>query len=288
MAKNAVELTDCEVASAVGTPGKVTATATHVRSTVTGSKVRLTDCVVRGNVVGSDVILENCVVLGLVAGERSLDLKDTLCYTFKSYGEARLSDAEVVLPQAVTDGSVTLETPVTVLGVDDDHEDEHTSLTRHDLVTHDGTQYLTLADRVLNLEAVRERIDDLETELQAAVIEGVGTDQHSFEYLGLDDLPEVGVPADGQASVPDAGGPDAEGESAEDEGGEADREGSEEADVGESAGDDADGQDDTETVDAEPVDVDEAEFFDEADDGEDSGATDAERVEEDEEEFFDL
>lgn len=318
MASNGVELTDCEVASAVGTPGKVTATGAHVRSTVTGSKVQLTDCVVRGNVVGSDIVLENCVVLGLVVGERSLDIADSLCYTLKSYGETRLADVNVVLPQAVVDGSVTLETPVGVLGIGGE-DDEHTSLTRHDLVDYDGTQYLTLADRVLNLEAVRERIDELETELQAAVIDGVGSNEHSFEHLGIDDLPDAGVSPDERASVPEADEPrDGDDESVatdetEDEADDHADDSAAEADVDdESSGDDVAGQagngsdgaepngdeagsDDDEAgsdsdesdaveVDAEPV---EGDFFDEATDGDD-GEGESEPVEEDEEDFFDL
>lgn len=180
MASDAVELSNGVVHGEVGTPGKVVADHAHVDGTVTGKRVRLVDCVVRGNVVGTEVILENCVVLGIATADRRLTMENSLCYTFRSRGETTLADVSVVLPQAIADGALELETPVGVVGLghldaasDDPAGDAGATdlpeMGVDDLYEQDGTRYLTLAPRILNLEKVTDRLDELEQAVMAAV-----------------------------------------------------------------------------------------------------------------------
>lgn len=174
MAKESVEFTGGTVAADVGTDGKVIGERATIHGTVTATKVTLEECVVYGNVVGQDVVLEECLVLGVVVGERSAELRDTICYTFKSFGEGVFKQTKIVLPQAVADGSVTLKTPISVLAIPDnlldDERDGPARLTRHDLAEHDGTQYLTLAPRLLQLSAVRDRIEAIEDLFTGVVV----------------------------------------------------------------------------------------------------------------------
>lgn len=197
MASDAVDLAG-HVHAEVGTPGKVTAEGGRVDGTVTGSRLRLTETVVRGNAVGDEAIFEECVVLGLASAVASLTLEETLCYTFRASGDVELTDATTVLPQAIVDGDLDLVTPVRVAGfgrVDGDEQSpttgEHTeddtdrsdddadgtfpTMTEADLQTHDGTRYLTLAPRVLDLEQVEDRLAELEDGIMAAV-QDAGTD----------------------------------------------------------------------------------------------------------------
>lgn len=231
MASDGVDLLGGEVQGGVGTPGRVEGADAHVAGTVTGSRVRLDDAVVRGNVVGTEVRLDGCAVLGMVVGDRTLRLRESVCYTFEFHGEGELADTDVVLPQAVVDGRLDLDTPVGVVGLgeldgvsgdgggvsdgvedgdgregdddgedgdaDRDDEDGRITLTREDVVEHDGSRYLTIADRVLNLEEVRDRVEELETQLRAAVVDGAGTDSLDLDRLGVDDLPA----AEGVATV---------------------------------------------------------------------------------------
>ncbi|MFC7177002.1 hypothetical protein [Halosegnis marinus] len=185
MAADAVELEGGRVHGEVGTPGKVVGSDATVEGTVTGKRVRLTDCVVRGNVVGTELVLENCVVLGIVTADRSLAVEDSLCYTFRSHGDTRLDGATTILPQAICDGPVELASPVTVAGlgeldvtVEGDEGDESDAddasgrlpeMTTEDLYDRGDTTYLTLAPRVLNLEKVTERLDELERAVLGAV-----------------------------------------------------------------------------------------------------------------------
>jgi cytoskeletal protein CcmA (bactofilin family) len=173
MAEEGVELDGGTVNGEVGTPGRVVATDARAEGTITGTRVRLRNCVVRGNVVGDEVIVENSIVLGIVTAERSLTMEETLCYTFRSHGETVLGDSTVVLPQAVADGPLTLETPVSVAGLGeldlDGESDQLPEMTDADVHDRDGTTYLTLAPRLLNLEKVRDNLDELEEGIMAAV-----------------------------------------------------------------------------------------------------------------------
>lgn len=192
MASEAVELDGGVVEGGVGTPGRVEARDADVTSTVTGTKVRLVNCVVRANVVATDVILENCTVLGVVAADRTLEARNSLCYTFKAYGGATLTNANVVLPQVVADGELTLNAPIQVLGlgsVDGVEGDGRLSLSKADAVTHEDTRYLTFADRVLNLDKVRDRIEELDDQLRAAVVDGGASAEELYRRLGVDALP---------------------------------------------------------------------------------------------------
>jgi hypothetical protein len=204
MASESVDLEGSHVHGEVGTPGSVVAADSHVDGTVTGQRVRLTDCVVRGNVVGADVVLENCVVLGLATADRSLTIEDSLCYTFRSRGETTLEETTVVLPQAITDGPLTLETPVAVAGLGrldvEDSSDEDSmgedstgegslpEMDASDRYEQDETTYLTLAPRVLNLEAVTERLEELEDGIMAAVDD---TSDEGGADLSVDEVLDV-------------------------------------------------------------------------------------------------
>jgi len=175
MASQEAELEGGLVNGEVGSDGKVTATDATVHGTVTGTRIRLTDSIVYGNVVGSDVVLEDCVVIGIVTAERELSAERSLCYTFKSYGEATLDDLSVVLPQAILEGSVRFESPVTVTGLGDlDAETDAgvgglPTMDESDVIDVDGGTYLSLSPRILNLEAVTDRLDSLEETLQRVV-----------------------------------------------------------------------------------------------------------------------
>jgi cytoskeletal protein CcmA (bactofilin family) len=175
MASEGAELEGASVHGEVGSDGKVTGTGATIHGTVTGQRVRLTDSIVYGNVVASDAILEDCVVIGIVTAERELVAEGSLCYTFKSYGEATLDDLSVVLPQAILEGDVRFESPVTVTGLGEleaDGDDAAGDLPTMDeadiLEVGDGT-YLSLSPRILNLAAVTDRLDTLEGTLQRVV-----------------------------------------------------------------------------------------------------------------------
>lgn len=183
MAADAVELEDGHVHGEVGTPGKVVGNDATIEGTVTGKRVRLTDCVVRGNVVGTELVLENCVVLGIVTADRSLAVEDSLCYTFRSHGDTQLDATTTILPQAICDGPVELASPVAVAGLgeldvtahegDEPSEDDAAGrlpeMTAEDLYDRGDATYLTLAPRMLNLEKVTERLDELERAVLGAV-----------------------------------------------------------------------------------------------------------------------
>lgn len=216
MASDAVEVEGGYVTGEVGTPGRVVARDARIDGTVTGTRIRLQNTVVRGNVVGTEVILENCVVLGIVGTERRLTAEDTLCYTLRSETEAVLDGVTVVLPQAVVDGDVTLETPVEVAGLgevetaaagnaeragdgstdgdgeaDDGDAGSLPEMTRSDLTTNDGTTYLTLAPRLLDLEAVSDRLDELESAVLQAVDDTSGDDGTDLTVADVLDMLDV-------------------------------------------------------------------------------------------------
>ncbi|MFB6109586.1 MAG: hypothetical protein ABEJ60_01775 [Halodesulfurarchaeum sp.] len=187
MASDAIEMAGGSIRGEVGTPGKIEAQNADVKGTVTGKRVTLEDTVVRGNVVGTEIILENSLVLGIVTAERSLEIRDSLCYTFRSQGETSLIDAKLILPQAVISGSIEMETPVKVAGfgpveTESDGGSESTEgdrdvverlpeMTDSDLYRDGDKRYLSLAPRVLNLEKVSDRLADLEEAIMEVVNE---------------------------------------------------------------------------------------------------------------------
>lgn len=180
MAAESAELDGGRVYGEIGTPGRVIATGSRVAGTVTGQRVRLTDCVVRGNVVGSDIILENCVVLGIATADRNLTIEDSLCYTFRNRGETTVDGATTVLPQAIADGPITFETPIAVAGLgalDLPTDDGLPEMDEDDTYERDGTTYVTLAPRILNLEEVTDRLEELERGIMDAVDDTSGDDE---------------------------------------------------------------------------------------------------------------
>jgi cytoskeletal protein CcmA (bactofilin family) len=165
MASESVEVTGGHVQGEVGTPGKVVCEDARIQGTVTGKKLRLQGCVVRGNVVGMDVIIENSVVLGLVAADREAIIEDSLCYTFRSQGDAAVDGAITVLPQAMVGEELDLTSPVRVAGLGELETAEESRLPRmtaDDLHAEQDTRYLTLGPRILNLGKVQDRLADLE------------------------------------------------------------------------------------------------------------------------------
>lgn len=176
MASDGVDLDGGVVDGEVGTPGKVTGSDATVYGTVTGKRVRLQSAVVLGNVVGTDVILEDCLVVGLVVAERKLALEGTLCYTFKGHGETVLDDATVVLPQAILEGEVGFESPVTVAGLGEleTAEEGLPTMDDSDIVEVEGQTYLSLTPRILNLQAVSDRLDELESTLSTVAVASDG------------------------------------------------------------------------------------------------------------------
>jgi len=198
MAADGVELDGTHVGGEVGTPDKVVASGSHIDGTVTGQRVRLVDCIVRGNVVGANVILEDCIVLGIATAERRLTVEDSLCYTFRSQGETELRDATLVLPQAIADGPLDVETPVTVAGLgnidvtaDGEEGERLPEMDASDCYEQDGTTYLTLAPRILNLEKVTGRLEELEQAVMAAVDDTSGdggTEMSVEDVLSLFDV----------------------------------------------------------------------------------------------------
>ena len=193
MAAESVELEGGRIDGEVGTPGRVLASDSRVSGTVTGQRIRLTDCVVRGNVVGDDVVLENCVVLGIATADRSLAVEDSLCYTFRSRGDAKIDGGTIVLPQAIADGRIEFETPLSVAGLGEldlstgerAEDGSLPSMDEDDVYERDGTTYITMAPRVLNLEKITSRLDELERGIMAAVDDTTGPDA---ETMDVDDV----------------------------------------------------------------------------------------------------
>lgn len=171
MASSTVELENGEVDGELASDGQLTSDGSTVYGTVTGTRVRLTDTVVYGNVVATEAVIENSIVIGIVCTENTLVLDDSLAYTFKSRGETTLTDADIVLPQARVGTNITFETPVRVtgLGTLEVTGGEAPTLDESDLIDIDGTTYLSLAPRILNLEAVTDRLDELESGIKDVV-----------------------------------------------------------------------------------------------------------------------
>lgn len=193
MASESVEFDGGAVHGEVGTDGRVVGSDIKVHGTVTGKRVRLQDAVVLGNVVGADVILENCAVIGIVTAERSLTVDNGLCYTFKSYGQTKLTDAATVLPQAIVEGEIELTTPVSVTGLGklETEKADLPQMDETDIISVDDSTYLSLSPRILNLEKVTDRLDELETALQRVVTassaEEVPPTSEMLETLGVDE-----------------------------------------------------------------------------------------------------
>jgi cytoskeletal protein CcmA (bactofilin family) len=176
MAKDAVQVDGGVVEGDIGTPGKVETESATIHGTVTATRVRLVDTTVIGNVVAQEAILEDCTVIGTVVGERSLTIESTTCYTFKSYTDGTITDTEILLPQAVLDGAFTLQSSVVVRSIQrkdefvSEQEQEFPTLTHDDVYSIDGTRYITLVPRLLDMDHVEERIDQLEAFLRATVL----------------------------------------------------------------------------------------------------------------------
>ncbi|QSG01727.1 hypothetical protein [Natranaeroarchaeum sulfidigenes] len=172
MGRTGVELDECEVYGDVGADGRITGIDAYTHSSVSGTTIRLQNCVIRGNVVGTTVRLENCLVLGIAAAERELVLEDSLCYTFKAPGGGECSGSQVLLPQAVAGESFTIADPISVIGLPISNEDSsEIELTDEDRVEYDEQTYLTIADRVLDLDGIEDRIETLEAMLREVVDE---------------------------------------------------------------------------------------------------------------------
>lgn len=171
MGAESIGIDSSDVNGDIGTDGKVTSSASAVYGTITGQRIRLTESIVYGNVVGSDVVLENCIVIGIVTAETQLSATNTLCYSFKTYGETTLTEVSTVLPQTIVEGSVEFDTPVTVTGLGqlDIEESDFPKMDEDDLVDLQDSTYLTLSPRILNLEAVTDRLEELESTLQDIV-----------------------------------------------------------------------------------------------------------------------
>jgi hypothetical protein len=193
MAAEGAEFEDATVHGEVGSDGKIVASDATVYGTVTGQRVRLTESIVYGNVVGADVILEDCIVIGLVAAERKFVAENTLCYTFKSYGETKLARLSVVLPQAAVEGEIQFATPVAVTGLGelDTGESALPQMDESDIVEVEGSTYLSLSPRILNLEAVTDRLEELETILDDVVSATSSEDmppaREILDTLGVDE-----------------------------------------------------------------------------------------------------
>ncbi|WP_136686766.1 hypothetical protein [Halorhabdus amylolytica] len=199
MGSESVEFEGGTVQGEVGTDGKVVGSGMTVHGTVTGTRIRLKNAIVYGNVVGMDVILENCAVIGVVTAERKLTAQDSLCYTFKSYGETKLEQLSTVLPQAIVEGELELVTPVTVTGLGrlELGDGSMPTMDGEDLIEVEESTYLSLTPRILNLEKVTDRLDELEGVLQevatATSAEEVPPAGALLETLGVDEsqYPEV-------------------------------------------------------------------------------------------------
>lgn len=193
MASEGAQIEGGAVHGEVGSDGKVVATGATVHGTVTAQRVRLTNSIVYGNVVATDVILENCVVVGIVTAERELVAEGSLCYTFKSYGEATLDGLSVVLPQAILEGDVRFESPVPVTGLGELETEagDLPEMDETDIVEVGDSTYLSLSPRILNLEAVTDRLDELEATLQrvatATSREDIPPATELLDTLGVDE-----------------------------------------------------------------------------------------------------
>ena len=169
MGSESVEFDGGSVEGEVGTDGKVVGSAATIYGTVSGKRVRLQNSIVYGNVVGADVILENCLVIGIVTAERKLIASGSLVYTFKSYEETKVDSTSTVLPQAVVEGEIELATPVTVTGFGELElpDARLPTMDEDDLISVDESTYLSLSPRILNLENVKDRLEELEEALQS-------------------------------------------------------------------------------------------------------------------------
>lgn len=172
MSSEGTELKGGIVRGEVGSDGKVTGEGATVHGTVTGQRIRLTGSIVYGNVIGTNVILEDCVVIGVVTAERELVGEQSLCYTFKSYGETTLDDLSVVLPQAILEGEVRFNSPVPVTGLGElksevvEGDSALPTMDETDIIRMNDETYLSLLPRILNLEAVTDRLKELEETLE--------------------------------------------------------------------------------------------------------------------------
>lgn len=185
LASNGVDVDGGAVAGEVGSSGRIRVAGARVEGGVTGTRVTIRDSLIFGDVVGEHVTLEDSLVVGIVVGATSLEARSSTSYTLTGHGETTLDGVSVMLPQLNTGESLTLETPVEVLGLplDDDVE-----LTESDVVDRDGERYLTLAPRLLDLEQVSEHLEELEAGLRRVLVDERNTSQSRgavLESLGL-------------------------------------------------------------------------------------------------------
>ncbi len=192
MGPESIEFDGGSVHGDVGSDGKVVGSKATVHGTVSGTRIRLEDSIIYGNVVGADVILENCAVVGIVTAERKLYVKNTLMYTFKSYETTKLMSASTVLPQAIIGNELKLSDPVSVTGLGELElpEGRLPTMDNDDIIEIDGSTYLSLSPRILNLEKVKKRLDKLEGALEqvatATSAEEVPPASKLLHTLGVD------------------------------------------------------------------------------------------------------
>jgi cytoskeletal protein CcmA (bactofilin family) len=184
MGRESVEIEGGKIEGEVGCDGRVVCGDSQIGGTVSGSKVRITGSLVLGNVVATEVILEYCSILGLVGADRQLTVEHTLCYTFRTDGTATIDDASLVLPQAIIDGTLEMETPVEVVGVGattSGDPSEMPTLTAEDTYVMDDVTFLTLAHRVVDLERMQDRLENLEEAIWTAAVDP--DDNHDPEEM---------------------------------------------------------------------------------------------------------
>lgn len=115
--------------------------------------------------------------VGLVGTDRSLIVEDSLCYTLRSRGETTLKRARLVLPLAIVDGDLNLQTPVEVVGVSNPTSDDHPTMTSDDHREREGTACLTLAHHLSNVKPVSDQLTSDEAELARVARATMATDE---------------------------------------------------------------------------------------------------------------
>lgn len=168
LAKNGVDVEGGTVGGEVGSAGRVAATDARIEGGITATRVTVRDSLVFGDVVGEHVTLENSLVVGIVVGATSLEARAATSYTLTGRGETTLEDVSVMLPQLNTGESLSLESPVEVVGLP---LEEDVELTEADVVERDGERYLTLAPRILDVAPVSEHLEELEAGLRRVLVD---------------------------------------------------------------------------------------------------------------------
>lgn len=182
LASNGVDVEGGTVGGEVGSSGGITVTDARVEGGVTGTRVTIRDSLVFGDVVGEHVTVEDSLVVGIVVGASTLEARETTSYTLSGRGTTTLTDVSVMLPQLTTGESLTLETPVEVLGLP---TKEDVELTEADVVQRDGERYLTLAPRILDVDPLSEHLDDLEAGLREVLVDERDASRSRGEVLDV-------------------------------------------------------------------------------------------------------